>query len=514
MKTRYYLKTIKLTMLFLCMVTGTVFFTDCTKDEDKGEAYFTIEGDPTSLTVTTAGITQKYVVRSNRHWEVVAQDDSSDWVKPFPAEGDDDGIFKFTVKANSTPYNRTAYFAFVVDGEEQPVLFTVQQEASAPYLVFTDTLGNDTSNWVIAGRANKLRINISSNVDYTYTIADSWLTVVADSSNKCLILEAPDNLDDVNARSTTISFVSNDFQGLNQTLTIKQESFSPAITVSDINSLNELDFEPAGSEITLAVDCNVDWNYVLASNDWLTVSKATNSSVTLKASANTTGVQRSLAIKFGFDDYNGGKEVTVIQYAGVDLVTENFDWVKSITSGTNSAGSDANVFCYNTGPRYDTWKAAGIDTSSLSWTTTLLSDGTTSLYAQNGYIKLGKTTTGADIIFRKIVAIQGTVKLKVSLKATAYVTAAGNQNDVRLLQIFALNAGIPSVSNFDIVNYPEKGTQTDAAAYNVIWDDNRAFSFTISQATSQTRLRFLAGTAVGTMSTTNRISLDEIVISY
>ena len=512
MKTRYNFNITTFTRLFIGLVLGlSVFFSACTKENEiAGEAYFEIEGGTTNLSATTAGIVQKYVVRSNRDWQVVAQEDSLSWVKPFPAEGEDDGLFKFTVKENTTPYARIAHFAFVAGGEEQPVLFTVDQEASAPYLIFTDTLNVETTSWKIAGRSNRLRINLNSNVSRSYTIADSWLTVVADSAN-CLILEASENPDEVNPRSTSINFVAENFPELNQTLNIEQASFSPNIVVSNINTLSELDFEKQGGEATLRVDANVDWNYVLESNDWLTVTDESQTSVTLKAAANTTGVQRSLKLNFGFDDYNGGKEVTVIQYAGVVLLAEDFDWVADISyDGTNA--SDI-IYCYNTGPRYDYWEAAGVDLSTLSWTTTLI-DNTTSLYAANGYVKLGKTTTGADIIFNKIAAIQGEVKLKVSFKAAAYVTASGNQNDERVLQVEALNAGITSVGAFDINNFPEKGTHAEESTYNVVWDDDRTWGFIISRATSETKVRFLAGEAVGATSTTNRISLDDIVISY
>lgn len=514
MKTRHNQNTKIFARLIVGLVIGvSALFSGCTKDDElSGEAYFELEGGATNLSVTTAGIVQKYVVRSNRDWQVVAQDDSSSWVKPFPAEGEDDGIFKFTVKENTTPYARTTHFAFVSGGEEQPVLFTVDQEAQTPYLTFTDTLDAETTSWEITGRSNRLRINISSNVSYSYTITDSWLTVVADSAD-CLVLDASENPDEVNSRSTTIDFVSEDFPELNQTLNIEQASFSPKIVVSEISSLNELDFDEQGGEITLNVEANVDWNYVLASNDWLTITDESESSVTLKATTNTTGVQRSLTLDFGFDDYNGGTEVTVIQYAGVVLVAEDFDWVADISyDGTNASDM---IYCYNTGPRYDYWEAAGVDMSALKWTTPSLDvDGLPRVYAQNGYIKLGVTKKCTEIVFNKIDAIQGEVKLKVSFKATAYVTASGNQNDDRLLQVEALNAGIASVESFDIDNFPEKGTHADPTTYNVVWDDDRTWSFIISKATSDTQVRFLAGEAVGETATTNRISLDDIVISY
>jgi len=512
MKTIYNFNTTKLTMLFFCLVMIASFFlTSCKNDETiLSDPYFSIEGDPTNLSATTAGIVQNYVVRSNRNWQVVAQDKSENWVKPFPKGGQDDGIFKFTVKKNTTPYNRTTNFAFVSAGEEQAVFFTVNQESSAPYLIFTDTLETETDTWEVQGRANRFKININSNVNSTYTIADSWLTVATDSSHY-LILEASENPDQEFERATNINFIVEDFPSLNQSLIIKQACFSPAINISNINSLNELDFTTEGDEIKLDVDANVDWNYVVSTNDWLTISEKTETSVTLKASTNATGIQRSVKINFGFEEYSGGKEITVIQYAGIVLLSEDFNWVSGISyNGTNA--SDI-IYCYKTGPRYDYWEEAGIDLSALSWTTSLINN-TTSFYAANGYVKLGKTKNCADIIFNKIANIQGEVKLKVTFKAAAYVTASGNQNDDRLLQVEALNAGIPDVEVFDINNFPEKGNHNEKNSYNTIWEENRTWGFVISKATSETQIRFLAGKAVGSTAATNRISIDDIKIEY
>src|ERR1044072_2347862 len=112
------------TIIAALLMTFATVLQSCDDDEATAPASFSIEGDPTGLTSGIAGKTQSYVVRAIGSWKIV-QKEEGDWVKVFPAEGDDDGIFKITVAANAGLNTRVANFAFVVDGKEQPVLFRV-----------------------------------------------------------------------------------------------------------------------------------------------------------------------------------------------------------------------------------------------------------------------------------------------------------------------------------------------------------------------------------------------------
>ncbi|MBE0680052.1 MAG: BACON domain-containing protein, partial [Bacteroidales bacterium] len=88
----------------------------CKKEPVQEDPFFSIEGNPTGLTVSKAAKTESYVVRSNRSWEIVEKE-NADWVKVFPEKGDADGIFKIIVSANETFDTRTVNYAFIVDGE-------------------------------------------------------------------------------------------------------------------------------------------------------------------------------------------------------------------------------------------------------------------------------------------------------------------------------------------------------------------------------------------------------------
>ena len=82
-------------MTALLMTFASVLQSCDDDDEPSGPASFTIEGNPTGLTAGIAGKTETYTVRGNGSWQIVAKDEA-DWVKIFPNEGEDDGIFKIT----------------------------------------------------------------------------------------------------------------------------------------------------------------------------------------------------------------------------------------------------------------------------------------------------------------------------------------------------------------------------------------------------------------------------------
>lgn len=399
-------------ILFSVFFISSVFFTACEKDneENTGDPYFTIEGNPTGLTVGIAAKTQSYVVRSNRSWQVVAQSEG-DWVKAFPAEGIDDGIFKIIVEKNTTFDPRTMNFAFIVDGEEQPVLFRVDQEKAIPALVIEN--GN------LAGKninqaAQDLKINVVSNVAYTYSSDADWFTFVkADVGTLAtdLTFTATAN-EGANSRIANVLFACAQFPELNTTLTITQE---------------------------------------------------------------------------------GKSEGTIVLF-------ENFDWL--------SYGSA--IFYTTTGEtRFDSW------TTTNGWTSTVNTvegSGTTPLcYARQGFIKLGKTGYGGDMITPKLSTLTGPTDLLVKFKAVPYMTAAGTKDDNTLI-VSLIGPGTISTGTFTIDNWPNYSTDPNCTA---IWEDiTTERSFTITGATSETQIKFLGGDYAlkGVGAGKNRIFLDDIKV--
>ena len=211
--------------ILLLLLVGV--FSSCKEDlTDTGEPYFNFKdvteaSSPTGLDVDYAGNTtgQQYVIRSNRSWKIVAATEN-DWVKFFPNEGDDDGIVKLIVSENKTFVDRQMLFTYIVDGEEQPVVFTVNQGKATPYLTVSDIAGKNINQ-----TAQSFDINVKANVAYTFSSDASWLTLtnsVKGVSSTTLSFAATVN-ENLTSRTGNVSFVCAEFPALNVTLKVVQE---------------------------------------------------------------------------------------------------------------------------------------------------------------------------------------------------------------------------------------------------------------------------------------------------
>lgn len=393
------LRTIPLFLLF------GLLFTSCEEKIVPEDPFFTIEGNSTGLTVTKAAKTQAYVVRSNRSWEIVKKEEAN-WVRAFPEKGDADGIFKIIVLANETFDTRTANFAFVVDGKEQPVLFRVDQSGNVPYITLP--------------------------------------------------------------ASVTI----------------------PA----------------AGGNFSVDVVSNVPWNYTLSDDSWLDQVSLTTQKITFAAEENTSIDPRETTLTLTATAYPSVIATVVLrQSPGTVVLEENFSWL--------AYGSA--VFYTTTGEtRYDLWTQAQKD---MGWTSTLNTfSNDIPLYARQGFVKLGKTSYGGDLISPALSKIVGTVNVRVTFKAIPYMTAAGTKDD-NFLNVSVIGPGIVSQDQFIIDNWPVYPTDAGAVTSYCIgmWSEPAAMrTFTIEGVTSETKIKFLGYdyNLVGVGAGKNRIFLDDIKV--
>ncbi|MBT1689318.1 BACON domain-containing protein [Dawidia soli] len=379
----------------------------CSDDEEEfsGDPYFSIDDAPTGLTAGVEGSTVSYVVRSNRPWQIVAQEENS-WVRAFPAEGSEDGTFKLIVGENETFDARTMNFSFIVAGEEQPVLFRVEQAANVPYI---NLPGAQTGAEVLA----------------------------------------------------------------------------------------------AGGDITIDVDANVAWTYTLEDDaTWLTQLELSATKIRLRAEKNS-GTDRSTTVTVRSATHPElDKTIVITQLPGNIILREDFSWL--------AYGSEKP---YNTTgeTRFDTWTQDQLNHGWFS-TPVAASSNQPLLYARQGFVKLGKTGFGGDLISPRL-NIEGTVDIRVTFKAAAYISAGGAIDD-RILKIYALGAGTPSTSQLSIDNVPNSEAQDNAGVVNNIWAAERAYSFTVTGATADTQIKFLGGdyNLTGVGQGKNRIFIDDINI--
>ncbi len=391
----------------LFLITAFIF-TSCEEKIVPADPFFSIEGSPTGLTVTKAAKTESYVVRSNRSWEVVEKE-NADWVKVFPEKGEADGIFKIIVSANETFNIRTANYAFVVDGEEQPVLFRVDQAGNVPYITLP--------------------------------------------------------------ASVTV----------------------PA----------------AGGEFSVDVVSNVAWSYSLSSDTWLGEQSVTTQKITFVAEENTSVDPREVTLTLTAVDFPAVVSTVVLtQSPGTVVLEEDFSWLAYGSAVFYTTGGETRI---------DNWTQEQKD---IGWTSTINTtpgSGTTPLlYARQGFVKLGKTGYGGDLISPALSKIVGTVNLQVTFKAIPYMTATGTMDD-NILNVSVIGPGTVSQGQFIIDNWPVYPADAGAVLDYCIgmWSAPAATrTFTITGATAETQIKFLGYDyyLVGVGAGKNRIFLDDIKV--
>jgi hypothetical protein len=145
---------------------------------------------------------------------VLAKTDAT-WARAFPDEGDLDGIFRIIVGKNNDFEPRSMNFAFVVNGEELPVLFRVDQEEAVPYLT-----ASPSSVSVPAG-GGLVSINIDANLEWTYAVDDpSWQT--EETRTETLITLRVAGATGTRQATLTVTPVAPEYAGLAVSVLIKQ----------------------------------------------------------------------------------------------------------------------------------------------------------------------------------------------------------------------------------------------------------------------------------------------------
>lgn len=396
----------KTTRFFVLMLFCLVGFTACNTDENALDetAYFTIEENPTGVATDVQGTAQSYVVRSNRPWKIVSQSEA-DWVRAFPDEGEDDGRFQIIVNENLTFDERTVNFAFVVDGEEQPVLFRVDQLANIPFIE---------------------------------------------------VLESEDGI---------------------------------AIP-------------SAVSEFSVNIKANVTWNYRIENGDWLSELNQTDEILTFTAEKNQGEERTAKLILEAEGRPSLTAEISLVQSAGDVILEENFDWLNY---------GDPVFYAYSGEKRMDSWT---VEEVGQGWTSTPNEHSSNQqvVYARPGFVKLGKTGYGGDLISPKLAELDEPTDVRVTFKAVPYKTKGGTQDD-NLLKVNAVGAGTANVNSFTVDNWPDYDTDPTSTE---IWKEERTeYEFTITGATAETQVRFLGGDFYlkGVGKGKNRIFLDDIKVT-
>ena len=280
---------------------------------------------------------------------------------------------------------------------------------------------------------------------------------------------------------------------------VEQEANVPFITVQ--NAGEGISVASAGGNFQINLNTNVEWTYQITNGNWIQNIETTETSIKLSAEKNK-GTERSATLTISSTNHPAlSKNVTITQLDGSIVLEEHFDW---LTYGST-------IFYTTSGEkRMDSWTQDEMD---RGWTSTPNTNSSNQqvVYARTGFVKLGKTGYGGDLISPKFLILDEETNVKVTFKAVPYQTKGGTQDD-NILNVGVIGPGTTSVDAFTISNWPDYDADPDCTA---IWEDASAtYTFTITGATAETQLQLLGGdfALVGVGKGKNRIFLDDIKV--
>ncbi|MGJ1367123.1 BACON domain-containing protein [Sphingobacterium spiritivorum] len=292
--------------------------------------------------------------------------------------------------------------------------------------------------------------------------------------------------------------------------TTGEQQKDPYLKIDGISE--KLDVPEAGLTGNYILRSTGKWKIAPAEGaDWLEISPAEGSGdtpVTIRVNKNTD-IERTANLLLFLDDVQQATPLTVyqkgvkLQVEGDVVLNENFNWL--------TYGSE--IFSVTTGEtRIGSWTSAEVAKGWTSTVNTTEGGGSyASIYARPGFIKLGRTNYGGDLISPKLANVQRTKNLLVTFKAVRYASS-----DHNVLTAGVKGPGKVSVSEFKINNIP--ATNSNLESCRASWKATEAtYSFVITGATSETQFWLLGGAfdqrSGNWPSTVNRIFIDDIVVT-
>lgn len=281
----------------------------------------------------------------------------------------------------------------------------------------------------------------------------------------------------------------------------------------------ELDYESDVLEVSgfganqvINVRSNSEWEVIVPHGlDWVSVVPSVGNGdgeFAIVVDENPSYSARNTDLSFIVDGVAFQLSLRVLQAGKVDntiVLNEDFEW---LTYGSP-------IFYTTTGEtRFDNWTE---EERTKGWTTTVNtvtgSGNQPLVYARPGFVKLGKTSYGGDLISPKLSAIAGEQDVVVTFKAVPYQTKAGARDD-NALKISVIGPGVLSQENFVIDNWPDYTADPDCIE---IWKSPSTIrTFKIKGATSETQIRFVGGDfdlrPEVVQVNKNRIFIDDITV--
>lgn len=220
------------------------------KDNDETSYYLKLETTSSNKVVDTLfvesdGVSLTFSVKSNGAWKIVSNNGEVDWLNIQPTSGSNNGSFKLSVGINESLNSREIELSGLVNGEEGAVLIVKQKGRNARLSV------TPTSPPKLQDIGGELEFTISSDADWTYTIADAeWLTEKSKTATS-LILEVSENTT-LSERTASVLFCLSSTPDIKQNVVVIQEG---KMKIPTANLLDVI-FKEDGTAIDISSSIN------------------------------------------------------------------------------------------------------------------------------------------------------------------------------------------------------------------------------------------------------------------
>lgn len=381
-----------------------------------------------------------------------------------------------------------------------------------PYLTFENIEGTINVSKAGITQAKRKAVTVRSNSAWKVALENpddaSWLHFFIDEGeDDGLIYYWVDKNTTFDQREGKIT-LSDNGKVLNS-LDIVQEADVPNITVKD--GSNGFTIAPEGSVLKVAIDANITWKATLTPDvDWARITNVTEDSIFVTIDKNEEDERTVNLSLVGEGEHSGVSTTALITQKDESLIfNDNFSWLQE---------GDEKPTYETPEIRIDLWNDAE---KAMGWQSLA-----TLAYGGRGYVKLGKTNYNGDILSPALTKLKKPTNVKVTFQSMGYVSASGVK-DASVVKVGVVGPG--EVNGDEVKTISIKGATYRCVRFvNTVFPNSQKneygedydpwaqpesyHSFTITGATSETRIIFVGGDAWNSVKGKNRVFLKSVEV--
>jgi mannan endo-1,4-beta-mannosidase len=297
-----------------------------------------------AVSLASGASSSAVTVTSNVSWAI---SDNQSWITVSPTSGSSNGSFTVSASANTGTSSRTG--TVTVTGGSLTRTVAVTQAAPS-----SSTLTVSTTTASLAAAASSSTFTITSNVSWTVSDNQSWLSVspASGSNNATVTISATANTS-ASSRSGTVTVTGG---SLTRTIAVTQSG----TTASTLTlSASTLSLAAAASSGSVGISSNASWT-VTDDQSWLSASPASgagNATLTLSATANTGTSARTGTVTVSGGSITRTLAITQAGQSGTGETCPNPVTFSGNSGNFNSAGA----VCYRTNVTINGWGCYNFD---------------------------------------------------------------------------------------------------------------------------------------------------------